>query len=157
MDQPIPLKIIFFFCQLWGIRHITGIPHSPTGQAIVERAHQTLKVLLQKQKGGEVLAAAEPLAKAVYVLKYLRLTGDREEPPVVIHSMDLKSDISRCGDGAFAQYKDVTIGEWKGPLELKMTGRGYACVITDTGTRWVPSRWVQPWKKEVKKDETETE
>ncbi|NWW99874.1 POK19 protein, partial [Caloenas nicobarica] len=29
------------FCKLWGIRHHTGIPHSPTGQAIVERAHQT--------------------------------------------------------------------------------------------------------------------
>ncbi|NXS72192.1 POK18 protein, partial [Pandion haliaetus] len=29
------------FCQAWGIQHSTGIPHSPTGQAIVERAHQT--------------------------------------------------------------------------------------------------------------------
>ncbi|NXT30500.1 POK18 protein, partial [Syrrhaptes paradoxus] len=29
------------FLQLWGIRHKTGIPHSPTGQAIVERANQT--------------------------------------------------------------------------------------------------------------------
>ncbi|NXL39861.1 POK19 protein, partial [Glaucidium brasilianum] len=29
------------FCPLWGIHHITSIPHSPTGQAIVERAHQT--------------------------------------------------------------------------------------------------------------------
>ena len=85
------------------------------------------------------MAAAEPLAKAVYVLNYLRLTGDREEPPVVIHSMGLKSGISRCGDSAFAQYKDVAIREWKEPVELKMTGRGYACVITDTGTRWVPS------------------
>ncbi|NXU16640.1 POK18 protein, partial [Pardalotus punctatus] len=27
------------FCQQWGICHVTGIPHSPTGQAIVERAH----------------------------------------------------------------------------------------------------------------------
>lgn len=25
------------FCQQWGINHTTGIPHSPTGQAIVER------------------------------------------------------------------------------------------------------------------------
>ncbi|NXO53197.1 POK19 protein, partial [Aramus guarauna] len=24
------------FCQKWGVRHTTGIPHSPTGQAIVE-------------------------------------------------------------------------------------------------------------------------
>ncbi|NXV53512.1 POK18 protein, partial [Uria aalge] len=29
------------FCTLWGIRRSTGIPHSPTGQAIVERAHAT--------------------------------------------------------------------------------------------------------------------
>ncbi|NWX28590.1 POK19 protein, partial [Notiomystis cincta] len=28
------------FCRLWGIQHTTGIPHSPTGQSIVERAHQ---------------------------------------------------------------------------------------------------------------------
>ncbi|NXO16522.1 POK19 protein, partial [Oriolus oriolus] len=31
------------FLQKWGIRHQTGIPHSPTGQAIVERAHKNLK------------------------------------------------------------------------------------------------------------------
>ena len=60
--------------------------------------------------------------------------------------MGLKSGISQCGDSAFAQYKDVAIGEWKGPVELTMTGRGYACVITDTGTGWAPSRWVRPWK-----------
>ncbi|NWI22472.1 POK6 protein, partial [Sula dactylatra] len=29
------------FFQTWGITHKTGIPHSPTGQAIVERVHRT--------------------------------------------------------------------------------------------------------------------
>ncbi|NWS64595.1 POK10 protein, partial [Chunga burmeisteri] len=29
------------FCTQWGIRHHTSIPHSPTGQTIVERAHGT--------------------------------------------------------------------------------------------------------------------
>ncbi|NWW25040.1 POK19 protein, partial [Falcunculus frontatus] len=29
--------------QEWGISHVTGIPHSATGQALVDRAHQTLK------------------------------------------------------------------------------------------------------------------
>ncbi|NXS08378.1 POK19 protein, partial [Neodrepanis coruscans] len=29
------------FLQLWGIAHHTGIPHSPTGQAIAECAHST--------------------------------------------------------------------------------------------------------------------
>ncbi|KFP06740.1 hypothetical protein N300_13691, partial [Calypte anna] len=35
-------KVARFF-QQWGIKHTTGIPHLPTGQAIVERANQTLK------------------------------------------------------------------------------------------------------------------
>jgi len=42
-----------------------GIPHSPTGQAIVECAHCTLKALLQKQKGGEMGSPAERVAKAL--------------------------------------------------------------------------------------------
>ncbi|NXH88941.1 POK19 protein, partial [Edolisoma coerulescens] len=29
------------FFQEWGISHVTGIPHSPAGQALVEGAHQT--------------------------------------------------------------------------------------------------------------------
>ncbi|NXY52855.1 POK18 protein, partial [Callaeas wilsoni] len=29
------------FLQLWGVNHKFGIPHSPTGQAIIERAHGT--------------------------------------------------------------------------------------------------------------------
>ncbi|NXH15010.1 PO113 protein, partial [Bucco capensis] len=37
------------FFQQWGIQHTTGIPHSPTGQAITERTHGTLKSVLQKQ------------------------------------------------------------------------------------------------------------
>ena len=34
------------------ITHITGIPYNPQGQAIIERAHRTLKTHLLKQKGG---------------------------------------------------------------------------------------------------------
>ncbi|KFQ25610.1 hypothetical protein N331_03940, partial [Merops nubicus] len=37
------------FLQLWDITHMTGIPHSLTGQAIVEHAHHTLKTMLEKQ------------------------------------------------------------------------------------------------------------
>ncbi|KFO62158.1 hypothetical protein N302_15654, partial [Corvus brachyrhynchos] len=37
------------FFSTWGIRHTTGIPHSPTGQSIVKRAHQTIKRVLDQQ------------------------------------------------------------------------------------------------------------
>ncbi|RMC19299.1 hypothetical protein DUI87_03906 [Hirundo rustica rustica] len=37
------------FLQQWGAEHKTGIPYSPTGQAIVERTHQNLKRVLSQQ------------------------------------------------------------------------------------------------------------
>ena len=36
------------FLEKLGILHKTGIPYNPTGQAIVERAHQTFKTLYKK-------------------------------------------------------------------------------------------------------------
>ncbi|NXR91676.1 PO113 protein, partial [Hypocryptadius cinnamomeus] len=29
------------FLQEWGVHHRTGIPYSPTGQAVIERTHRT--------------------------------------------------------------------------------------------------------------------
>ncbi|KFP35829.1 hypothetical protein N324_04942, partial [Chlamydotis macqueenii] len=37
------------FLALWGIEHVTCIPHNPTGWAIIECAHGTLKNMLLKQ------------------------------------------------------------------------------------------------------------
>uniref|UniRef100_A0A8C8SJB5 Integrase catalytic domain-containing protein n=1 Tax=Pelusios castaneus TaxID=367368 RepID=A0A8C8SJB5_9SAUR len=67
---------IQLFLQDWGVRHTTGIPHSPTGQAIVERMHHTLKAMLDKQKRGSPLGMTpqERLYKATYVLNFLNLS-----------------------------------------------------------------------------------
>ncbi|KAL6087654.1 hypothetical protein STEG23_030580 [Scotinomys teguina] len=39
------------FFAYYNIKHITGIPHNPTGQAVIERSNRTLKDMLNKQKG----------------------------------------------------------------------------------------------------------
>ncbi|NXH86302.1 POK19 protein, partial [Edolisoma coerulescens] len=68
------------------IQHATGIPHSPTGQALIERAHSTLKRLLGQQK--ERMQGAMPQDrshKALYVFNFLNCYSDSKTPPIVQH------------------------------------------------------------------------
>ena len=39
------------FFAYYNIKHITSISHNPTGQTVIERSNQTLKGMLNKQKG----------------------------------------------------------------------------------------------------------
>ncbi|XP_014816033.1 PREDICTED: endogenous retrovirus group K member 8 Pol protein-like [Calidris pugnax] len=136
------------FMNVWGVKHVTGIPHSPTGQAIVERVHQVIKQLLLKQKGGDEgnLSPVARIQKVIYVLNFLRFVGTDTEPPAVIHSPALGSGHKEQKRGILVQYKDPETGVWKGPAELQYSGRGYVCIITERGPRWIPARWVRPWK-----------
>uniref|UniRef100_A0A8C3KF80 RNA-directed DNA polymerase n=1 Tax=Calidris pygmaea TaxID=425635 RepID=A0A8C3KF80_9CHAR len=131
-----PLKC---FMQLWNIVHLTGIPHSPTGQAVVERANGTLKCYLEKFK--DIVDARERVQKALFVLNHLCVFGDGNDPPIVRHhagSETLKPPHMKV------LYKDAKTGQWVGPAEVVYVGRGYVCVSTATGTIWVPGRWVRP-------------
>lgn len=68
------------FFQEWGIQHDTSIPHSPTGQSIVQRTHQTIKrVLHQQWRGTEILSPIDRLCKALYVINFL-INGSSTEP-----------------------------------------------------------------------------
>ncbi|NXA42611.1 IGEB protein, partial [Eudromia elegans] len=67
------------------VRHVTGIPHASTGQAIIERAHRTLKEYLGKQKTPEQQDPTIRLQQVLFTLNFLSLVGDLEQPLVVIH------------------------------------------------------------------------
>ena len=48
-------------------------------------------------------------------------------------------------------YKDPFSGPgWNGPVELITWGRGYACVLLPTGTKWIPAKHVKPYHELAK-------
>ncbi|NXR66559.1 POK19 protein, partial [Rhadina sibilatrix] len=71
-------------------KFIIGIPHSPTGQAVIEHTHQVSKSYLLKQKGDEK-DPHQRLNKVLFTINFLCLTEGREEPPAVIHQWAVKS------------------------------------------------------------------
>ncbi|NWU25684.1 POK19 protein, partial [Dyaphorophyia castanea] len=74
------------------VEHTTGIPHSPTGQSVAERTHQTLKRILEQQRGGnEINGPVVRLSKALFTLNFLNCSFEELNPPVLRHFMNSTS------------------------------------------------------------------
>ncbi|TRZ08840.1 hypothetical protein HGM15179_018280 [Zosterops borbonicus] len=67
------------FVQQWGVERKTGIPHSPTGQAVVEHAHQTLKQVLARQSSSTAwMSSQQKLCKALFTINFLNCSFENE-------------------------------------------------------------------------------
>lgn len=110
------------FCQTFKISHSTGIPYNPQGQAIVERAHQTLKNQIQKLQANEekYFSPHHILNHALFVINYLNLN----EQGVAAMSRHQGSGIPNIHP--MVKWKDVLTGNWQGPDPLITSGRGFA-------------------------------
>ncbi|RMC13221.1 hypothetical protein DUI87_10755 [Hirundo rustica rustica] len=136
------------FLQQWGVEHKTGIPHSPTGQAVVERTHQNIKRVLHQQH--QVLKTEPPstrLARALFTLNFLNCSFEGLNPPVIRHFG--ASPQFQANAKPPVMVKDPETGKTDGPHGLVTWGRGYACVSTPTGPKWIPSKWVRPYVPKV--------
>lgn len=134
------------FLARWGVKHSTGIPGNSTGQAVIERTHQVLKGLLDKQKTGDHgLSLQDRVLKAVYVMNHLWLVGTRSDPPALTHYSGLQQDSDLMHHRLKVCFKNPMTGLWKGPADRLMFGRGYACVITDKGPPWISAKLVHLW------------
>ncbi|RMC21981.1 hypothetical protein DUI87_02852 [Hirundo rustica rustica] len=127
------------FVQQWGVEHKTGIPHSPTGQAVVEQAHQMLKQVLARQSSTTVwMSPHEKLCKAMFTINFLNCSFENMSPPVVHHFNS--GNQFKLSQRPLVMIRDPETWENKGPYELVTWGRGYACVATPSGPRWIPQK-----------------
>ncbi|RMC16672.1 hypothetical protein DUI87_06611 [Hirundo rustica rustica] len=136
------------FLQQWGVEHKTGIPHSPTGQAVVERTHRDIKRVLHQQQ--QVLKTEPPsirLARALFTINFLNCSFEGLNPPVVRHFSANPQFHQK--EKPPVMVRDPETGRMEGPHDLVTWGRGYACVSTPTGPKWVPSKWVRPYVPKV--------
>lgn len=135
------------FCSEFAIKHSTGIPYNPTGQAVVERAHATLKALLIKQKGGvgATLYPKSPkhqLALVTYIFNFLILDLDG-------HSAAERHTVGAGPCKDWVMWKDVLTKQWMGPHPVLRRTRGAVCVFPQDsdGPVWVPERLTRVIRK----------
>lgn len=137
-------KSLHDFLQQWGVAHNTGIPHSPTGQSIIERTHQTLKKILRCEQGGtQINAPAVRLSKVLFTINFLNNSFEEPVPLVVRHSINTKQ--AKLKENPPVLTKDPETRQIQGPFPLVTAGRGYACISTPAGPRWIPKIWVKPF------------
>lgn len=128
------------FCQEQQITHTFGIPHNPTGQAIVERTHATLKQFFCKIKKGEHIASPNTqLSTILYILNFL--TVDKQGLSAMERHWQKPSQSL-----GWVIWKDSITGQWQSPTPMLARVRGAICVFPP-GTKkpiWVPERNVWP-------------
>ncbi|OWK52528.1 Pol polyprotein [Lonchura striata] len=125
------------FLQQWGIAHSTGIPHNPTGQAIVERSHKELKRLLEQQHDSALaMTPVERLCKALYVLNFLNCSDREPNPPALRHFCNNTRAVLK--ERPPVLIRDPESKTISGPYPLITWGRGYACISTAQSLKWIP-------------------
>lgn len=112
------------FFNLWGVKHVIGIPQSSTSQSIIKRAHRSLTDLLEKdKKGGWRLSRAERFSKAVYVFNVLNNSFMEALPPVCRH-------FTYTTQPKLKEQPPMLI-KVSGPFPLIKWGRGYSLQVLD--------------------------
>ena len=95
------------FFAYYNIKHVTGIPHNPTGQAAVKRSNPTKKDMLNKQKGMQSIPRNR-LHNALLTLNFLNAnekgTTAAERHWIIVKCSELHQ---------LVYFKNVLTSQWK--------------------------------------------
>ncbi|TRZ06853.1 hypothetical protein HGM15179_020254 [Zosterops borbonicus] len=106
------------FLQQWGVDHKKGIPHYPTGHAVVERTHRDLKRVFCPQQ--QVLKTEPPSIRLA--MNSLNCSFETLNLPIVCHFGGSQQLALRAKPPVLV--KDPETGRTEGPHDLVMCGRG---------------------------------
>ncbi|NXQ55231.1 POK8 protein, partial [Anthoscopus minutus] len=137
-------KTVQAFVSKWNITLVHGIPYNSTGQAIVERANQTLKTKLEVLAKTEGFTNAIPSSDQARILATALLAlnqfprGDETNSPAQRHWATRALE-----KGPRVVIKNE-LGGWEQGWRLVLTGRGYAAVKKDGDIKWCPLKSIKP-------------
>ncbi|KAL6092360.1 hypothetical protein STEG23_021666 [Scotinomys teguina] len=124
------------FFAYYNIRHVTGIPHNPTGQAVIERSNRTLKDMLNKQQQ-VTMTPRNRLHSALLTLNFLNADEKGTTAAERHWTTDKTSELNQP-----VYFKDVLSSEWKPGYVLRW-GRGFAFVSAGEEKLWIPTKLIK--------------
>ena len=131
------------FCKRLNIQHIKGIPYNPQGQGIVERAHLSLKLTIDKIKKGEWYptkgSPRNILSHSLFILNFLNLDASGQSAATRFWHTETQKQF------ASVLWRDPLTNSWHGPDPVLIWGRGSVCIYSKEmkSARWLPERLVK--------------
>ncbi|XP_039422402.1 protein VASP homolog [Corvus cornix cornix] len=111
-------------------------------KSTLKGTHQTLKRILSQQKGGKAQATPQRrLNKALYVYNFLNSSAEEPDPPIFRHFLNNKK--AKLKEHPPVLIKNLESGKIERPYDLIMWGKGFACLSTGEGTKWIPAKNVK--------------
>ncbi|MGE9714896.1 DDE-type integrase/transposase/recombinase [Escherichia coli] len=133
------------FFKYYKIKHAIGIPHNPTGQAVVERSNRTLKEMLNKQ-AWKTKPPKHRLHNALLTLNFLNANEKGQTATERHWTMEKTAELNQP-----VYFKDVLTSTWK-PGHVLRWGRGFALVSTGEEKLWIPSKLIKIRVEKEKKN-----
>ncbi|NXK82265.1 POK25 protein, partial [Amazona guildingii] len=132
------------FAQKWGITLTQDIPYNSTGQAIAERANQTLKSKLEVLAKAKGFADAIPSGDQARLLTTALLALNQFPRGEEVNSPTQKHWATQAlEEGPLVTIRNA-LGEWEQGWQLVLSGRGYAAVRKDGRIKWCPLKSIKP-------------